>query len=237
MMPTQGVALAALAGIHEAEFGSGSGAADALALLEQLANVDVATLDVTTADRWLAMLYEQVYDDRAECRTKCSDCGVAYEFTLSLRALIAAQDAERPPPDAEGGWVLDDGRRVRAPRHGDLIDCSGDSEALLTRLVSGPTTGVAEFLERAAPVLSLDLTAACPHCSAANVNRFDLAAYLAARLAAERPFLTREIHLIASRYHWSRAEILSMTRVERRAHAGLIEAERATALRSVRARA
>ena len=90
---------------------------------------------------------------------------------------------------------------------------------------------VGEFLERAAPVMSFDLDAPCPHCNAAELVRFDLARYLAVRLAAERPFLLRETHLIASRYGWSHGEIMALSRTDRRAYAGLIEAERASAQR------
>ena len=85
---------------------------------------------------------------------------------------------------------------------------------------------VTTFLEKAAPVLSLDLNAPCPHCGKDQTARFDLARYFARRLAAERTFLIREAHLIASGYGWSHGEIMSLTRSDRRAFAGLIETER-----------
>jgi len=209
----------------------------AVALLSRVATLadgstpDLPPMTVTRADRLLAEVYDMLYGPRAECRTRCTACGEGYEFTLELPALVAAQDAERPEaPAPDGSWTLPDGRRLRAPRLGDVA--TGDPDALLARLViAGDATAdpgaVAAFLERAAPTLTLDLDLRCAHCGAAQVVRFDLGRYLTRRLANERPFLLRETHLIASRYSWSHAEIMALPREDRRAHAGLIEAERA----------
>jgi hypothetical protein len=205
----------------------------ALDLVARLApDLDVRALDVTTADRLVAALYRRLYGDACDCRVRCAACGEAYGFELSLREVTAAQDRDRPRPDfADGSWSLSDGRRVRAPRVADLALAPDE---LLARLVIAGGRGDADvlaFLERAAPTLALDLAAPCPHCGAAQDVRFDLARYLVQRLAGERPFLLREVHLIAARYGWSLAEILDLSRDDRRAFAGLIEAERATANR------
>jgi hypothetical protein len=214
----------------------------AMALLGRLvrdptgAAFELGRLDVSQADRLLAVAYDELYGDRAECRMRCAACNVGYEFVLALSALIAAQDAERPePPGADGTWGLPDGRRVRAPLLADLAAATSPEELIPRLIVAGDAhpdpEAVVSFLESAAPILSLDLDANCPHCGAAEVVRFDLARYLAARIVGERPFLVREAHLIASRYGWSHNEIMALTRADRRAYAGLIEAERASGQR------
>lgn len=238
------VVLSALTGADEAALdASGPGAAfdllRRLALDEAGAALDVDALTVSAADRLLAALYRELYDDRAECRLRCRGCGESYEFTLRLSELMAAQDAEHPgPADADGCWTLADGRRVRAPRVADTAAAGSPGDLLARLVVDGEPDAdpgaVSEFLERAAPLLSLDLAAACPHCARGETVRFDLAEYLGARLAGERPFLLREVHLIASRYGWSHREILALSRADRRAFAGLIEAERASAQRPAR---
>jgi hypothetical protein len=205
----------------------------ALGLVARLApDLDVRALDVTTADRLMADLCRRLYGEVCDCRVRCVACGEAYAFELSLGEVIAAQDRDRPRPDfADGSWTLSDGRRVRPPRVADLALAADE---LLARLVVAGGRGDADvlaFLERAAPTLALDLAAPCPHCGAAQDVRFDLARYLVQRLAGERPFLLREVHLIAARYGWSLAEILDLSRDDRRAFAGLIEAERASANR------
>lgn len=208
---------------------SGHGAGAALALLERLAvGLDVTRISVSQSDRALAALYQMLYGPHAECRVGCGACAATYEFTLDLPQIIARQDADRPgPPDADGAWTLPGGARVRAPTQADL---TVDPVSLAARLTLGGTVAAAEvetFLETAAPVLALDLAANCPECGTATTVRFDLAVYLARRLVSERPFLLRETHLIAARYGWSLAEIMDLSREDRRAFAGLIEAERA----------
>lgn len=210
---------------------AGSDATAAMTLLTRLAEGPLPSeLSVSQTDRALAAAYVMLYGTRADCRAICAACSEGYEFALDLSEIIAAQDAERPgPPDHEGAWTLPDGRRVRAPRPADL---AGGPEALIARVMlegdpQADPAAVAAFLERAAPVLTLDLETACPHCGAAAPVRFDMAAYLVRRLAGERPFLIRETHLIAARYGWSHGEIMALSRDDRRAFAGLIEGERA----------
>lgn len=209
----------------------------ARALLGQLvcadasgAPVDPGSLTVSDADRLLAALHQLLYGDRAECRVQCVACNEPFEFTLLISELIQAQDAERgEPPGPDGSWVLPGGTRLRPPRVADLEAADSPAALLETLVVGGgpiePAVASA-FLERAAPVLALDLDAACPACSATANVRFDIGRFLVARLAGERTFLLREAHLIASRYGWSHQEIMSLPREERRAYAGYIDADR-----------
>ncbi|SCX79590.1 hypothetical protein [Nitrosospira sp. Nsp13] len=208
-----------------------------LVLLGRLVvNTDLAALTVSQVDRLLAAVYDMLYGDRAECQVRCKACREGYEFTLSLSTIIAAQDAAWiGPPAADGTWTLSDGRRLRAPKLGDLEAAKQQPEALFARLVvaGDPTTRpelVTEFLDRAAPLLSFDLSAPCPHCGSEEIVYFDLSRYLSQRLAGERVLMLREIHLIASRYGWSHSEIMQLSRDDRRGYAGLIGAERASGL-------
>jgi hypothetical protein len=200
----------------------------AIALLGRLGNgLDVAALDVATADRLLAELYRRLYGDRCDCRVHCGACGDTYDFELSLGEVMAHQDALLPTQvDDDGGWTLGDGTRVRAPRVGEV---GLPPDELLSRLVlqgSSDAEQVLAFLERAAPILSLEVKAACPYCGSDQEVRFDLARYLVQRLLDERPLLLREVHLIAGRYGWSLSDVLALSRDDRRAFAGLIETER-----------
>jgi hypothetical protein len=238
---TRAVALRALRGSDELALQAPTAAA-AIDLLARLAlradgsALPLAELSVSQIDRLLAALYAELYGQQAECRVRCGGCGEGYEFVLDLTALQSAQDAARPPPcDAQGGWEIGEDCRIRAPRLDDLERATTPAQLLDRLLVGGQAEGreaeLLEFLERAAPLLSLDLAAACPHCARQQSVRFDLARYLAQRLHGERPFLLRETHLIASRYGWSHSEIMALGRDDRRAYARLIESERAGALR------
>ena len=235
------VLLAPVTGADEAALDRTAGADAALGLLARVARdadgrpLRVETLTVSDADRMLAAVYSDLYGDQVDCRVTCRACGHPYQFALSLTELTGAQDAERPAPEPDGAWTLPDDRRVRAPTVADMASTPEPKALLAQLLLEGAPEddegGLEAFLERAAPLLSIDLETPCPHCGNPETARFDLAHYLATRLAGERGFLVRETHLIAKTYGWSLSEILALTREDRRAYASLIEAERAAALR------
>jgi hypothetical protein len=233
------IRLAPLRGVEEDAFAPGAGAETTMALLRRLARdthgqpAALDALSVTEADRLVLRLYLSVYDENAACRMQCCACDEPSEFAIGLLDIAQEQDAAVPPlAVGDLHWTLPNGARVRAPRLADLAS----GETLLERIVEG-TVDAAEveaWLDTAAPLMAFDIAAACPHCGETNDIRFDLAAFFAARLAGERPFLVRETHLIASRYGWSLTEIMALTRADRRAYATLIEGERSAALRSAR---
>ena len=212
-----------------------------MALLRRLARdtkgeaAQIDDLTVTEADRLMLRLYLSIYGAGAECRMQCQACNEPSEFTLNLEDVARTQDAACVPlPPGETHWTLPGGGRVRPPRLRDLA--TGTGESLLAIIAEGVTSApeVDEWLDRAAPVMAFDVGGPCPHCGATNEIRFDLAAFLAARLAGERPFLVREVHLLASRYGWSLGEIMALSRDDRRTYAMLIEAERSAGLRARR---
>lgn len=201
----------------------------------------VDELNVAEYDRLLAAVFDALYDDRVEARTRCGACSETLEISLSLAALAAAPDVEieLAGPDEGGVFTLPDGRRIRPPTVADLDRAvhAGDVAALRRAcVVTGDPDAEPEMLEAAleaaAPALARDVVAICPSCAATQAVRFDLAAFLVASLARERPFLIREMHLLARAYGWSLTEILSLSRVDRRALARLCEAERAAARRA-----
>lgn len=213
----------------------------ALLLTADGAAVDVTRLPMPVHDRLLGEVFRTEFGDRAECQAACTSCGEAFEFALSLEGLTGAQDRDAAAiglANGDGYWPCGD-HLVRAPLLRDAV--AGDEADLLAAVcVPPPETGeaaaaVTAFLERAAPLLSQDLDAQCPHCGADQKLAFDLPRFLVAALANEQAFLVRETHLIASRYGWSHAEILALPRDRRRAFAGLIESERSAALRQRRA--
>jgi hypothetical protein len=198
--------------------------------------VDLAALPVSVHDRLLAEVFRAEIGPEVTCRAGCTACGEGFEFVFGLGEVMAAQDAEAArvgPPEADGRWPVA-GHRVRPPTLADGAE--GAAPAVVAALCDAPPDAqaapvIAGFLERAAPILALDLDAACPHCGAAQRLAFDLPRFLVRALDNDRPFLIRETHLIATRYGWSHAEIMDLPRDDRRAFATLIETERSAALR------
>lgn len=197
--------------------------------------VSVGEWPVAAFDRLLLAIYRKLYGDRAECRVTCHACGAGYEFDLNPQSIAAQQDAaaeDVPAPDADGWWSVRGGFDLRAPRLSDLA--REDSEAVMDQITRGDAVDREDadaFLERAAPVLDLEIAVGCPDCGASRDVRFNLGDYLISALANERAFLIRETHLLAAQYGWSHSEILDLSRGDRRAFAGLIESERSASQR------
>ncbi|MCW3476057.1 hypothetical protein [Limobrevibacterium gyesilva] len=199
-------------------------------------------LTLADHDRLLAAVFDALYGDQVEARTICAACGERLEITLSLTAFAAALPdvtADIAGPHADGTFTLPDGRRIRPPSVADLANAARGGGAASLRaacVIAGDPEADPEALdaalEAAAPALARDVSATCPHCATTQPVRFDLAAFLVAALARERPFLLRETHLLARAYGWSHAEILALSRDDRRALARLCEAERAASRRA-----
>lgn len=203
------------------------------------ADVDVDGLLCAWRDRVFAAIFEREFGGRVESQTRCGDCGEQYGFGFELATAIRSQDATATATtmslDAEGRFALDGGAWVRPPTVGDVAQHT-DPDALAKALCGGtlPRARVDEVLEEAAPLLAFDLETRCARCEAVHVYRFDIVTYTLESLAAERPLLIRETHLIASRYGWGHDTVMALSRGDRRAYAGLILGERtATGLRSV----
>jgi hypothetical protein len=199
--------------------------------------IDVLSLPVAVHDRLLASLYRLEYGEDVSCQATCRACAEPFQFRFALPALLASQDeaaANCGLPGEHGCWETPSGAFLRPP---DLRDAAAGAPAdLLARIARSPVPPEAvedltAFLERASPILAIDLDTACPGCGEAQIIAFDLARFLVRALAAEKPFLIREVHLIAARYGWSHSEIMALPRADRRAFATLIESERSASLR------
>jgi len=199
----------------------------------------VDALTLAEHDRLLAALFDRLYGDRVEARSRCVACGEGIEIVFSLAELTAATEAmaEIKGPYPDGTYTTADGRRFRPATVGDLAAATriGGQQGLAAIRAACVVEGDPEAepdaldaaLETAAPTLSRDVAANCPHCAMTQSLRFDLPRFLIETLARERPFLLREMHLLASTYGWSQAEIMALTRDDRRMLARLCEAERA----------
>jgi hypothetical protein len=194
-------------------------------------------LAVADRDRLLAALYKTCFGDRIESVCSCSACGERFELDF-LISDIEARTMDGPAvdgPDAEGYFTLDGGMRFRLPTVADLKAVAGlDGREALAALrrrcirhgEGADVDAIDAAMDKAGPLLSCDLEALCPQCGAIEVIRFDLERHLLAALATERRYLTREIHLLASAYHWQLSEIASLSRDDRRALVRCVEAER-----------
>lgn len=200
--------------------------------------VDVPRLLCAWRDRVFAALFERELGGRVDSQAVCRACGEEYAFGFDLASLLPSQDQAAAETgmraDDEGRLAVGEHGWVRPPTIGDVTTYA-DRDALAAALSGGtlPQERVEAVLEEAVPLLTLDLGTHCAGCDEPQVLRFDIVRYTLESLAAERPLLIRETHLIASRYGWGHDTIMSLTRADRRAFAALVLAER-TATASLR---
>jgi len=207
-------------------------------------------LSVGDREALLLHLRRLTLGDRMSCILTCprAECGKKMDLDLNISELLLppyphASDLHAAPI-GEG----DDTYRVtfRVPNGADqeaaaaLTADAPDSAAdlLLRRCVrqveradrGDAVSGIPEAVVAALPAkmaeldpqaeILLDLQ--CPECGHPFEAVLDAADYIWKELEAGQADLYREIHVLASNYHWSEADILSLTRRNRRRYLDLI---------------
>jgi len=168
----------------------------------------------------------------------CGQCGARFDFSLDY-ADLPVQEAGAGYPQAQ---IDMDGRqlRFRLPTGADQESLADLPEAqarpwLLRRLAGEPEAlgtpkqdliAAAEAaLEAIAPGIVLRVQTACPECGGGNEVELD--PYRA--LARSSDSLLREVHQIATHYHWSEADILNLPRPRRQRYLQMIDRARGMA--------
>ena len=210
----------------------------------------VRELPLGERDRALAEVYRVAFDDRVEGHVDCvGGCAKPFEFGFALRGLeqslasgSADLSAELEGPDGAGAYRagalrfrLPDTRDVEAVR---VLPGNDPGRRLAERcLIDGDVVADAvrlgELITKIAPVLDVTVPATCPECSTPSQVRFEIQRFLLRALAQEGVWLTREVHVLACAYGWSRDTILGLTRTERRDHVRLVELDQPARRRRV----
>ncbi len=195
----------------------------------------VGELAVCDRDRLFAAIHRATFGDRIETRAPCRACRVPFELAFSLAALEAELAAGAASPGVDGTYRLPDGRRFRLPTLADERALAGLSPEAATRalaarcLLDGEPDdpgAVLAAVERAGPLIDLELAATCPECQVEQSVHFDIQSFFLTALAQEVHVLAPEVHRIAVAYGWHLGEILDLPRSQRRLYVGLIEADR-----------
>lgn len=185
---------------------------------------DAASLASADRDRILVQVYLDVYGPVVDTTVTCRECGEKFDLDFRLDELAAhcepVEPVEAPP------WSIS-GVQFRPLTGVDELAVLGDADiaaSLLRRVavapeadvdVAGARDDVAAALARLTPPISAPIGATCPECGVQHELEFDLQRYLLTRLLGERAQLLHSVHLIATTYHWSRAEIVALGRRER----------------------
>lgn len=168
------------------------------------------------------------------------DCGEALEFTLDLRDFAMTRPPERIEWRVDGSVVpvrlptgLDQRRWAISPPP----DWASMAMALLGRMDGMSSEGerdrgltpegleaLSVQLDAADPLTSLTVEAACPRCRSKSSLEMDLEGILLKSLAVEQQILARDVHALASVFHWSESDILALSPPRRAKYLRMIEA-------------
>jgi hypothetical protein len=193
----------------------------------------LAGLTVGQRDRALSAVRRALFGSRVRSLADCPCCETTVELDLDLADLTAAVS---PPPEP----VLTHGAvqvTWRLPRAGDMAAVAGMTtsqaaqEELLRRCVSEVRAGdevlpraawpeealtaVEEAMARADPQADVWLALCCPECGEKWQAGFDVATFLWVEVDRLARGLLREVHVLASAYGWTEAEVLALSATRR----------------------
>jgi len=154
----------------------------------------------------------------------CAHCGQESEVTLELEELLEPGAS----PVAGSGFRLPTGRDQRewlrqAAEHENI-----PMDHMMSSLRTSEDVAVQDIeglLNQADPLVRGAVTAICPDCGHSTEAEVDLAGKALARLEAEQNLLLESVHLLASRYHWSEAEIFALPAWRRERYLDLLRVE------------
>ncbi|MGB3344306.1 MAG: hypothetical protein WBA61_10355 [Aequorivita sp.] len=186
-------------------------------------------------DRLLAALYISMYGPKIESTVNCKACDQKFDLDFRLDKLLQHYQPPAETLPMDGKYEIEPDICFRLPNGEDelLIDGLSAAEAvkqlfercLLKGDVEADSEKVQLKMAELAPVLSMNMQAICPECNHNQEVQFDMQSFLLTKLKQERPSLVKEIHYIASQYHWSHQEILNLSRNSRKQYAALIQLE------------
>ena len=179
--------------------------------------------------------------DAMPCVLDCpwSDCGERLEVELDAAKLVTEAAGDGP-----GGQLDFGGERLafRLPTGADeeraartALDAGPEAaarelmDACLVDPPDSPLAGLEEALgaavARADPYVEIKLALSCPECGRESEVELDVASYLWRELEMRLARLDREVHVLASHYGWSEAEILALGERRRARYIELVELE------------
>lgn len=215
-----------------------------VALLSRVADADGAALHceelpITDVEVLLLELRRLLLGDivRGEATCPAADCGARIDVSFAIGEYVrwhapkTSRDVE--PADGEGWFKLVNAPvRFRLPLASDRMAVAGKRDAdrlLMGRCVDPPElpprllARVGRVLGLLAPSLADVVQGACAECGATVSVYFDPQEFALRELTRESAYVYDEIHLLASRYHWTEAEIMAMPRARRMQYAAKIE--------------
>ena len=190
---------------------------------------ELAMLSIGRRDASLLSLRERLFGSQLSSLTDCPACGEQLELNFNVADIRATAPAAGSSLSVdESGYELE----LRLPNSFDLLrlaNCSTVDEMrsqLFAQCVThGPDELPAEIVNlaivrmgEADPQADVEVDLSCPECRHVWQTGFDIVTYLWSELHTWAGQMLREVHLLASSYGWSEADILNMSAPRRRGY-------------------
>jgi hypothetical protein len=203
-----------------------------------------ADASIGERDARLFGVREALFGDRIEVTATCARCGERLQAEFSAREVLRSlAPAEREPElgIAIQGYDV----QMRLPTSRDIEEAVGLSPsegriALLGRCITRAVRdgarqdpaalpdevveAVLAELSRRDPLAELQIGVSCDACGQECPMSFDIGEHLWGDVSECATRLLREVHLLASAYHWSERDICRLSATRRRAYLDLLGA-------------
>ncbi|MEU8926524.1 hypothetical protein AB0D10_37280 [Kitasatospora sp. NPDC048545] len=185
-------------------------------------------------DAELFGLRAELFGERLNVRVGCPSCAEEMEFAFDAGQVVgAARPADGPLRVELDGWQVG----FRLPTPGDLaaaeqvpagraravvlercvLTAEHGGEPVTARQLPEPVQRrVAEAAAAADPCADVRLNLSCPECGEQALAELDIASYLWEELDDWARSTLLDVHLLATAYGWSEAEILALSPLRRR---------------------
>jgi len=200
------------------------------------------TLCVTDLDALLLLLRQMLLGDliRTDVLCPAKECGRRIDISFRVGEYLAhhrPRTARAVEAADVAGWfrLRDAPVSFRLPSAADQVAVlrSTEPERALIRACIRPAEISAHIrkrveiaMEALAPNLSHPLQGQCPECGTTVDMYFDAQQFTLNELRNQAMYIYEDVHLLASYYHWSQAEILALPRSRRAQYTQMVQQER-----------
>ncbi len=198
---------------------------------------ELARLSVGERDGMLLTLREQTFGPKLVCLATCPSCGERLELILDvedLRAKSSEQDAtltinaddlevQFRLPNSFDIIAIADNQDIAATKQILIERClvkvsHRSGEEYIGQLPAEVMDAVEEKMAEADPQSDVQLALSCPACKHEWREAFDIVSFFWNEIHAWAQRILQEVHVLASVYCWSEAEILALSPWRRQAY-------------------
>ena len=205
---------------------------------------DLLAMSIGQRDAHLLTIRESVFGARFAGYAECPQCREPLEFTFDAANIRMAtpeyatherafnfsyEDYELQAnlPDSTDTFAIAGCRDVQAARTILLERCITSAthqgnEIVVSSLPDNVIAALGEAMIERDPQAEIRLELTCPSCDCRWFALFDILAFLWHEIVTRSRCILREVHLLASAYGWSEADILAMSAVRRRLYLDMV---------------